>query len=88
MSSSPSAQSKFAGFNPVQIAVDFALCGLFFALIFYFVRSHVMSKDQTMIVIFSTYTTLCVTGAFWLALQMLRVVIKGERILKAERAGR
>jgi hypothetical protein len=87
MSSSTSAQSKSAGFNTAAIAVDFVLCALFFALIFYFVRSHVMSGDTKMIVIFSAYTTLCVTGVFWMAIQMLRVVAKGEKILKAERAG-
>jgi predicted branched-subunit amino acid permease len=87
MSSSPTAPSKSAGFNTAAIAVDFVLCALFFALIFYFVRSHVMSENTTMILIFSTYTTLCVTGVFWMAIQMLRVVAKGEKILKTERAG-
>ncbi len=87
MSSSPTAQSKSAGFNTAAITVDFVLCALFFALIFYFVRSHVMSENTTMILIFSTYTTLCVTGVFWMAIQMLRVVAKGEKILKTERAG-
>ena len=88
MSSSQTSPSKASGFNPAQIAVDFVLCGLFFALIFYFVRSHVMSENTTMVLIFSVYTTLCVTGVFWIAIQMLRVVISGERILKAERAAR
>jgi hypothetical protein len=64
------------------------LCGLFFALIFYFVRSHVMSNDPKWVTLFGVYTTLCVTGVFWMAIQMLRVVAKGEKILKAERAGR
>jgi biopolymer transport protein ExbD len=35
-----------------------------------------MSENTTMILIFSTYTTLCVTGVFWMAIQMLRVVAK------------
>jgi len=85
MSSTQPDQAKSAGFNPVNIAVDFVLCGLFFAVIFYFVRSHVMSSDIKMITVFSVYTTLCVTCVFWMAIQMLRVVVKGERILKDER---
>jgi hypothetical protein len=28
-----------------------------------------------------------VTGVFWMAIQMLRVVAKGEKILKTDRAG-
>lgn len=88
MSSSQPVQTKSAPFNFAQIAVDLILCGLFFALIFYYVRSHVMSENSTTVLIFSTYTTLCVTGVFWMAIQMLRVVAKGERILKTERAAR
>lgn len=87
MSSSQPAQAKSNGFKPAQIAVDFVLCALFFALIFYFVRSHVMSNDSTMVLIFSVYTTVCVTGVFWMAIQMLRVVADGEKQIKASRAG-
>jgi predicted branched-subunit amino acid permease len=87
MSSPQPAKAKSNGFNPAQIAVDFVLCALFFALIFYYVRSHVMSEDSKMVLIFSTYTTVCVTGVFWMSIQMLRVVAAGEKQIKADRAG-
>lgn len=88
MSSSQPAKQKSAPFNLVNIAVDFVLCGLFFAFLFYFVRSHVMSSDPKMVAFFGVYTTLCVTGVFWMAIQMLRIVAAGEKTLKAERAAR
>lgn len=87
MSSSQPAQAKSNGFKPAQIAVDFVLCALFFSLIFYYVRSHVMTEDSTLVLVFSTYTTICVTGVFWMAIQMLRVVAEGEKQIKASRSG-
>lgn len=72
--------------TPVTIAVDLVLVAIFFYFMFGWVKSHVPSNDPTFVAIFGTLTALCVTGVFWMAIQMFRVVVAGEKTLKAERS--
>lgn len=79
-----SAEQKHV--TPVTIAVDLVLVAIFFYFMFGWVKSHVPSTDPKFVNIFGVLTTLCVTGVFWMAIQMFRVVVAGEKTLKAERA--
>ncbi len=72
--------------TPVTVAVDLVLCAIFFFFMFGFVKDHVHSAETKFIVFFGASTALCVTGVFWMAIQMFRVVLAGEKTLKAERA--
>lgn len=74
--------------SPLTIAVDLVLCAIFFYFMFGWVKSHVPSNDPKFVLIFGALTALCVTGVFWIAIQMFRVVVAGEKRLKAERASR
>jgi hypothetical protein len=74
--------------SPLTIAVDLVLCAIFFYFMFGWVKSHVPSNDPRFVLIFGALTALCVTGVFWMAIQMFRVVVAGEKRLKAERASR
>ncbi len=81
----PAAQTHV---TPVTIAVDMVLIGVFFYFMFGWVKSHVPSNNPGFVLFFGASTALCVTGVFWMAIQMFRVVLAGEKRLKAERAGR
>jgi hypothetical protein len=74
--------------TPLTVAVDLVLCAVFFFFMFGWVKSHVASNEPKFIIFFGASTALCVTGVFWMAIQMFRVVVAGEKTLKAERAGK
>lgn len=74
--------------TPVTIVIDLVLSAVVFFFMFGWVKSHVPSNDPKFVVIFGGLTALCVTGVVWMAIQMFRVVVAGEKTLKAERSGR
>ena len=80
------APSEQKHVTPVTIAVDLVLVAIFFYFMFGWVKSHVPNNDPKFVNIFGTLTALCVTGVFWMAIQMFRVVVAGEKTLKAERS--
>jgi hypothetical protein len=80
------APSEQKHVTPVTIAVDLVLVGIFFFFMFGWVKPHVPSNDPMWINLWGVYTALSVTGVFWMAIQMFRIVLAGERTLKAERA--
>ncbi len=65
--------------TPASLAVDAVLVAGFFAFMYTVVAPHVPSNDPKMIRIWGAYTAVCLTGVFWLALQMLRVTIRAQR---------
>lgn len=69
--------------TPVTIAVDVVLCAAFFALIYWLVHSHVQSSNPVMIVFWGALTSACMTGVFWLCIQMFRVVLRAQREARA-----
>ena len=75
--SEPAQKEKFI--TPASLAVDAALVLLFFALMFSVVRSHVQSESPVFIVLWGGGAAACLTGVFWLALQMFRVVLRAQR---------
>ncbi|HEX3730097.1 MAG TPA: hypothetical protein VHV47_09855, partial [Opitutaceae bacterium] len=60
--------------TPLSLLVD-AILVIAFGIYMYSVMStHVPSDDPKWILIAGLYTTTCMCGVFWLALQMFRVV--------------
>jgi hypothetical protein len=76
------AQSEEKHVTPVSLVVDLVLVVAFFAYIFSVVKSHVTSTDPKMIILWGALTASCLTGVFWLALQMFRVVFRAHRAAK------
>ncbi len=65
--------------TPVTLVVDAVLCVGFFIYMFFVLRTHVPSTDPTMINLWGVLGSSCLTGVFWLALQMFRVVFRFQR---------
>ena len=65
--------------SPVSLLVDLVLVVAFFGYMFSVLKSHVPSTDPKMIAIWGAIGTSCLTGVFWLALQMFRVVLRAHR---------
>jgi len=68
--------------TPLSLIVDLVLLVAFFAFMFGVLKSHVPSNDPKMINLWSALATSCLTGVFWLALQMFRVVLRAQRAAK------
>ena len=82
------APSEQKHVTSVTIAIDLILSAVFLYLMYGWVSTHVHSTEKGFILFFGASTALCVTGVFWMAIQMFRVVVAGEKTLKAERAGK
>ena len=65
--------------TPVSLVVDLVLVIAFFAFIFSVLKSHVPSTNPKMVALWAALGTSCLTGVFWLALQMFRVVFRAHR---------
>ncbi|HEX2852866.1 MAG TPA: hypothetical protein VHO24_06490 [Opitutaceae bacterium] len=64
--------------SPLSLAVDFVLVAAFFAYLFTLLRAHVPSTDPTMITLWAALGAACMSGVFWLCIQMFRVVLRGQ----------
>ena len=65
--------------SPVSLAVDAVLVVAFFTYIYSVVSTHVPSTDPKMIVLWGALCAACMTGVFWLCIQMFRVVFRAQR---------
>jgi hypothetical protein len=65
--------------SPVSLLVDAVLVVVFFIYMYSVVSTHVPSTDPKMILLWGLYTSACLTGVFWLALQMFRVTYRAQR---------
>jgi len=70
--------------TPASLAVDAILVIAFFVLMYGVVSSHVPSRDHRMILIWGGACSFCLTCLFWLALQMLRAVVRAQRDARNE----
>ena len=61
------------------LALDAVLTIGVFAFFTGILRSHVPSSDPAQIWLWSAVTASCLAALFWLALQMFRVVLRGQR---------
>ncbi|ACB77362.1 hypothetical protein [Opitutus terrae] len=65
--------------TPVSLIVDAVLVSAFFVFMFFVLRSHVPSEDPRMVALWSALGSSCLSGVFWLAVQMFRVVLRFQR---------
>lgn len=65
--------------SPVTIVIDLALVAGFFAFIFSILKIHVQSTDPKMINFWAGLTAACMSGVFWVALQMFKTVLRFQR---------
>jgi uncharacterized membrane-anchored protein len=68
--------------SPVSLVVDAVLVLGFFFFIYSLVASHVPSNDPKMVLLWGGLTAACMSGVFWLAVQMFRVVLKAQLATK------
>ncbi len=68
--------------TPVGMVVDAILVLGFFIFLFGLLKSHVPSNDITMVVLWAGLTSACMSGVFWLAIQMFRVVLSAQLLAK------
>ena len=66
-------------FSIVSLVIDLVLTGIAFVIFYSLVNSHVQSNDPKMIMLWGGLTAGCLSGVFWLAWQMLKVVYKFQR---------
>ncbi len=69
--------------KPVDFAIDVVVTGGFFALMFSLFRSHVTSNDPKMITLWAALSAACISGVFWLASWMFRMVYRHQKLLAA-----
>jgi hypothetical protein len=72
-------QSESKHVSPVTLIVDAILVIAFFLFLYHVLVPHVPSTDPKWIMIWAGLTSACMTGVFWLALQMFRVVLRFQR---------
>lgn len=75
----PMATPEKKPFSFLKLAVDLFFCAIAFAIFYKLVHSHVPSDDPQMIMLWGGATAACMTGVFWLAMQMLKVVYRFQR---------
>jgi hypothetical protein len=68
-----------SSFSAVSLVIDLVLTGIAFAIFYSLVNSHVPSNDPKMIMLWGGLASGCLSGVFWLAWQMLKVVFKFQR---------
>jgi hypothetical protein len=66
-------------FPIVSLAIDLVLTGIAFVIFYSLVHSHVPSNDPKMVMLWGGLTAGCLSGVFWLAWQMLKVVFNFQR---------
>ncbi|MES1194354.1 MAG: hypothetical protein ABUL65_00580 [Opitutus sp.] len=65
--------------SAVTIVIDLALTAVAFVIFYWLVNSHVPSNDPKMVMFFGASAAACMSGVFWLAWQMLKVVFTFQR---------
>ncbi len=66
-------------FSFVSLAIDLVLVAIAFVIFYSLVNSHVPSDDPAMIRLWGGLAAGCMSGVFWLAWQMLKVVYRFQR---------
>jgi GNAT superfamily N-acetyltransferase len=66
-------------FSVASLIIDLVLVAIAFVIFYTLVKSHVPSNDPVMIKLWAGLTAGCMSGVFWLAWQMLKVVYRFQR---------
>jgi hypothetical protein len=72
----------------VTIAIDLVVVAALFVFWFGVCKNHVPSTDPKFVNLFGALTAISITGVFWIAIQMFRVVVAGEKRIKANRGAK
>ncbi len=72
------AQSETKSVTPVSIVVDAVLVIAFFLYLYHLVAPHVPSTNPKWIMIWGGLCAACMSGVFWLCIQMFRVVLRAQ----------
>lgn len=75
----PMSSPEQKGFSLVGLVIDLVLVAAFFSFFYYVLQPHVPSNDPAMIRLWATLAAACMSGVFWLALQMLKKVYAFQR---------
>ena len=70
-------EQKFT--TPASLLVDAILVIAFFIGMYLWVSPHVPSNDKSMHLLWGGLTAACMSGVFWLCIQMFRVVLRAQR---------
>jgi len=73
------SSEKKSSYTAVSLVIDLVLTGIAFVIFYSLVHSHVPSTDPKMIMLWGGLTAGCMSGVFWLAWNMLKVVFKFQR---------
>lgn len=73
------AQPETKLMTPVSFVVDMILVVAFFLYLYSVVSPHVPSSDPRMVMLWGGLTAACMSGVFWLSIQMFRVVLRAQR---------
>lgn len=72
------SQSEKKLTSPASLAIDAVLVIGFFLYMYSVLAPHVPSNDKSMILLWGGLTSACMSGVFWLAVQMFRVVLRAQ----------
>ncbi len=64
--------------TPISLLVDAVLVIAFFLFIYTLVSPHVPSNNKSMTLLWGGLCAACMTGVFWLCIQMFRVVLRAQ----------
>jgi hypothetical protein len=76
------ASSEKKPFSFLILFIDLVITAIAFCIFYRLVRSHVPSNDPAMILLWGCLAASCMTGVFWLALQMLKTVFVFQRDIR------
>ncbi|HWA25523.1 MAG TPA: hypothetical protein VG734_07680 [Lacunisphaera sp.] len=66
-------------YTATNLVIDLLLTAVAFVIFYSLVHSHVPSNDPAMIKLWGGLTAGCLSGVFWLAWQMVKVVFQFQR---------
>lgn len=75
----PMVSPEKKSISALSLIIDLVLVAISFAIFYWLVNSHVQSDNPAMIKLWGGLTAGCMSGVFWLALQMLKVVYRFQR---------
>jgi len=64
--------------TPASLVVDAVLVIAFFLFMYTIVATHVPTNDPTMRLLWGGLCSACMSGVFWLCIQMFRVVLRAQ----------
>jgi hypothetical protein len=73
------AQPEKKPFSIISLVLDLVLVAVAFVIFYRLVNSHVPSNDPKMVMLWGGLAAGCMSGVFWLALQMMKVVFRFQR---------